>query len=337
MKKRDWALVVSLIFGVWFLDYITKMWALYNLSGFPVRFWGPFGLVLHRNPGAMLGTFSNLPPILRIVTLSTGGAFLIFIYSAIQYLLPKRSLLLRTGMSILLGGILGNVTDRILSGSVVDFLVIRTPFWMSPAFNVADALQWVGYFMIVYTLIVHGEQIWPSQDTRKKVWVIPKFQIKYIFVLLSVGFGFAIISGVFAFTFLKITIDELALTQAAVMEKKFLGPFLLTYSSICFAFIVVLFLIGRIVSHRTAGPIYAFELYVDDLISGKNRKFRVRAGDELTHLEDIAERLRKKILPVGKYNKAQFNLEISHEKTESVDHEQESENNEKATKLAGDY
>ncbi|MCB0355929.1 MAG: signal peptidase II [Bdellovibrionales bacterium] len=301
MKKREWLLVITLIFVVWGIDYATKAWAVYQLSGFPIRFWGPFGLVLHKNPGAMLGTFSNLPPILRIVTLSTGGAFLIFIYSSIQYLLPKKSLLLRSGMSILLGGILGNVTDRILSGSVVDFLIIRTPFWMSPAFNLADALQWVGYLMIVYTLIVHGEQIWPSQDTRKNIWVIPKFQIKYIFVLISVGFGFAIISGVFAFTFLKITIDELALHQSLYMEEKFLTPFLVTYSSISFAFIIVLFLIGRIVSHRTAGPIYAFELYVDDLIAGKNRRFKVRAGDELVHLEDIAERLRQKILPEGQF------------------------------------
>jgi signal peptidase II len=293
VKKTDWPLILSLIFIVWFSDYVTKAWAVYNLSGFPVRFWGPFGLVLHRNPGAMLGTFSNLPPILRIVTLSTGGAFLIFIYSSIQYLLPKRSIILRCGMSILLGGILGNVTDRIISGSVVDFLLIRTPFWVSPAFNVADVLQWVGYLMIVYTLIVHGEQIWPSQDTRKRVWVIPKFQIKYIFVLISVGLGFAIISGVFAFTFLKITIDELALSQALVMEKKFLVPFLLTYSSISFTFLIALFLIGRIVSHRTAGPIYAFELYINDLILGKDRRFKVRAGDELSHLEDVAEKLRE--------------------------------------------
>ncbi len=289
-NKKDWTLIIGLVFAIWILDFTTKMWAVKNISN--ISFWGPFGLVLHRNPGAMLGTFSNLPPLLRVVTLSTGGAFLVFIYFAIQYLLPKRSMVLRTGMSILLGGILGNVTDRIISGSVVDFLVVKTNFWMSPAFNMADLIQWIGYVMIVYTLIVHGEQIWPSQDTRKKIWVIPKFQMKYIFVLISVGFGFAIISGVFAFTFMKVTIDELAFMRALAMEKKFLGPFLFTYSAISFSFIIVLFLIGRIVSHRTAGPIYAFEKYIDDILANNDRKFKVRAGDELAHLEQVADRIR---------------------------------------------
>lgn len=100
---------------------------------------------------------------------------------------------------------------------------------------------------------------------------------------------------------------------------------MVTYSSISFAFIIVLFLIGRIVSHRTAGPIYAFELYVDDLIAGKNRKFKVRAGDELTHLEDIAERLRRKILPVGQYNSVNLE-EITVEEVLAQEANEENEN-----------
>jgi signal peptidase II len=298
MKKRDFSLIISLVLGAWVIDYITKLWAVKNILGLQMH--GPVGFVLHRNPGAMLGTFAELPPLLRIVSLSTGGAFLIFIFMAIQYLLPKRSLILRSGMSILLGGIIGNVTDRILHGSVVDFIVFNFGKWLSPAFNIADAVQWVGYAMIVYTLIAQGEQIWPSKDERKKIWVIPKFQIKYIAVLIFIGIGFSLISGVFAYTFIKITIDDIAKAQAIFMEKKFLSPFLITYSVISFSFVIVLFIIGRIISHRTAGPIYAFEKYIEDLLDGKDRIFRVRAGDELPHLVEIGERLREHFLEFNK-------------------------------------
>src|SRR6185436_20079113 len=100
MKKRDWLLVISLVPSVWLIDQVTKAWANTNLA--ELKFFGPLGLVLHHNRDAILGTFSDLPPMLRIVSLSTGGAFLIFIFGCIQYLLPSRSLQLRTGMSLLL-------------------------------------------------------------------------------------------------------------------------------------------------------------------------------------------------------------------------------------------
>ena len=70
-------------------------------------------------------------------------------------------------MSLLLGGIMGNVTDRIIWGSVVDFLLIGSPEMSTPAFNPADAIQWVGYFMIVYALVKDGKHLWPSENSRK--------------------------------------------------------------------------------------------------------------------------------------------------------------------------
>ena len=192
VRKHEWLIIISSVFLVWILDYITKQWALTSITS--LEFYGPFGFVLHRNPGAMLGMFSDLPPLLRIVSLSTGGAFLIFTYASIQYLLPMRGIPLRLGMSFLLGGILGNVTDRIIWGAVVDFLLIGNKEFASPAFNVADAIQWVGYAMVVYSLIKDGQKLWPTENSRKRVWVLPKFQLRFIAVLLAIGLGFAIIS-----------------------------------------------------------------------------------------------------------------------------------------------
>ena len=149
MKKRDWLLVIAPLMFTWFIDRITKIWAS-SLVGY--HDYGFVGFTLHHNHGAMLGLFSDLPPVLRIVSLSTGGAFLTFTYFIIQYLLPIRSIPLRAGMSMLLGGILGNVSDRIVWGYVVDFLVFRYDRFTSPAMNLADVLQWVGYFLIVYAL-----------------------------------------------------------------------------------------------------------------------------------------------------------------------------------------
>jgi signal peptidase II len=294
MKKNDWILVIGLVPLVWLLDQVTKAWAARSLA--ELVFHGPFGFVLHHNPGAILGTFADLPPVLRIVSLSTGGAFLVFIYAAIQYLLPSRSIQLRTGMSLLLGGILGNVSDRIVNGAVTDFLVLGSRELSTPAFNVADAIQWVGYGLVVYGLIRDGSLFWPDVNARKSVWVNPRFQLRFCMALVGIGACFCVICGVFSYTFLKITIDDLVVGPAGMMEHRFLVPFLQTYAVISIGFFFTLFAIGRILSHRMAGPLYGFEHYLRDLTKGKDRKFRMRKGDEFRHLEELADLLRPMIL-----------------------------------------
>lgn len=301
MKRRDWFLVIGLLPLVWFIDQFTKTWANSNLTD--LIFYGPFGFVLHHNRGAILGTFSDLPPILRVVSLSTGGAFLVFIYAAIQYLLPGRHMQMRVGMSLLLGGILGNVSDRIVRGEVTDFLLLGSRDLWTPAFNFADAIQWFGYALLVYGLIRDGSLLWPDVNARRNLWINPRFQIKYILTIVGIGASFAIVSGVFAYTFLKVTIHELVVGPSHLTEHRFLVPFLEVYAVISVGFMISLFVLGRILSHRTAGPVYAFESYLRDLIKGKDRRFKVRKGDDFKHLEDLAEVLRPLLLDMSKKEK----------------------------------
>jgi signal peptidase II len=199
------------------------------------------------------------------------------------------------GMSILLGGILGNVTDRIIRGAVTDFLLIGyLGHWMSPAFNVADAVQWVGYLMVVYSLIQDGNLFWPEYNIRRKLWVNPNFQTRYISTLIAMGFSFVTISGVFFYTYLKVTIDALVIGASPEVEQRFLSPFFITFSVIAAGFVLILVIVGRILSHRMAGPLYAFEKFLDDLLNGKSRDLKLRAGDDFQHLEELSIRLRKK-------------------------------------------
>ncbi len=292
LKRLDWLIVLFPLFLTWGIDQVTKGYA-EGIRG--LQFFGPFGFVLHHNHGAMLGLFSDLPAVLRIVTLSTGGAFLIFSFAIIQYLLPIKSLMLRTGMSVLLGGILGNVTDRIINGYVIDFLLLGSPENATPAFNMADALQWVGYAMIAVALIRESEILWPADNTRKRMWINVRFQLRYCFILTGVGLGFALIAGVFSYTFLRVTIIDLVGNNEKLLDH-YLMPFVLTFIVVSMTFAAVLFLVGRVLSSRIAGPLYAFEKFLDDLVAGKPRVLRLRAGDEFKHLEIIAARLSQQFI-----------------------------------------
>ncbi len=293
MKKRDWIWLVALpLLLTWFADRVTKLLAIEYVTH--LKFHGPLGLVMHHNHGAMLGLFSDLPAVLRVVSLSTGGAFLIFLFFVIQYLLPKNIVALRVGLSILLGGILGNVADRIVWGYIVDFIVFGSYQKTTPAFNIADALQWVGYGLVVFSLIRDGKKLWPENDARKLFLVNPKFQLKYSLMISMFGLGFGIIAGVYSYTYLRVTIIDLVGHQIPI-EDKFLIPFIITFGIVCTMFIIFLFFVGLVLSHRAAGPLHAFENFLEDLSKGKIRALKLRSGDEFTHLEKLADKLGRRL------------------------------------------
>lgn len=295
MKKHEWFIVFLPLIGTWFVDFLSKRWASDILQAHDYGF---LNFILHHNPGAMLGLFADLPPVLRIVSLSTGGAFLFCTYAIIQYLLPIKSLMLRSGLSILLGGILGNVTDRILYGHVIDFIVFRVGSMMSPAFNLADALQWLGYGFIVTAIVKEGDLLWPEFNARRRYWINPRFQLKYCFFLLGVGLGVGLISLVFSYTYLRVTMIELSGYNDMILNK-FLAPYAITFGLIIVGMCAGLFTVGKIISHKIAGPLYAFEKFISDSIDGKNRPFKLRSKDEFKHLEDLAVRIQGHLVRHG--------------------------------------
>lgn len=289
VSRRDWYLIFALLFIVWSLDRMTKISAADLVIG---SYYGPLGLILHHNYGAMLGLFSQKSPILRVVTLSTGGGFLLFCFIIIQYFLPIRAMILRFGLALLLGGILGNVVDRIVWGYVVDFLVLRVGKLSTGVFNLADLVQWIGYLMIIYSLIKEQDELWPQISKRGDLWINPSFQLKYCLILVTIGFVFAVISGIFFYTFLRVTVWELVGPTDA-LEKQFLIPFLLTFLAISFTFLIMLFVIGKRISHQMAGPLYSFERFVINVLEGKAGTFQVRRTDDFPSLVELAHRLQR--------------------------------------------
>ena len=287
MSKKNWFVVLSPLFCVWGLDRLSKIWAVgltqdYNFGYLIISY--------VENPGIIFGLFAELPPVIRVVCLSTGGAFLIFVYWVFQILIPINSINLRVGLSILMAGILGNTTDRILNGYVIDFVSINTGQWISPVFNFADAVQWLGYLMILSAVFRKRSLFWPKNYTREKLWVNPKYQLKYCLILIGVGLGFSVISGTFSYTFLKISLTDWQ-TRSLLSVDKLLIVFTFTFIIISLIFSLILLMLGRKLSLKTVGPIYAFEKFVDNLIIGKNEPLRLREGDEFEHLELVAEKL----------------------------------------------
>lgn len=63
-----------------------------------------------------------------------------------------------TALSLILGGALGNLWDRIVLGHVVDFLDFHWAGWHFPAFNVADSAITVGAALIIIDMLFGGHR-----------------------------------------------------------------------------------------------------------------------------------------------------------------------------------
>ena len=125
------------------IDRITKSAVKSGISvGDVHKFLPGVNLVHVRNSGVAFGFFSGGGDLVLGLTLVALGALVTYFV-----LRPRRPLLwLPTGM--LVGGAVGNLIDRLSSGSVTD--LIKLPFW--PAFNVADMSITFGVIILVLVI-----------------------------------------------------------------------------------------------------------------------------------------------------------------------------------------
>jgi signal peptidase II len=109
-------------------------------------------LIKTENSGAFLSTGDSLNGSLKFLFLSLLP--LILLCFGIYYLLSNHHLprLLVLGMSFVIGGGLGNLYDRLLYGSVTDFLHIDVYAFKTGIFNLADVSIMAGMIMIVINL-----------------------------------------------------------------------------------------------------------------------------------------------------------------------------------------
>jgi signal peptidase II len=134
----------------WGLDLSAKIWAVNNLSARnPVEILGSFfQLTLVRNPGAAFGFATG-------ATVFLSGVAIVAVIVIVYYSSKITSLGWATTLGLLLGGVLGNLTDRLFrspgffKGEVIDWLEITN--W--PVFNLADSAIVIAAFLAIVLTI----------------------------------------------------------------------------------------------------------------------------------------------------------------------------------------
>lgn len=116
------------------------------------------------NTGAFLSAGSDLPPVLRdilLIYLPIVVMCLVLWYIITQ---TQTSIWTQTGMAFVLGGGIGNLIDRVLYGSVTDFLHIDLGIVRTGVFNAADMSIMIGLGLV----LISSFQKEPTEDSVTK-------------------------------------------------------------------------------------------------------------------------------------------------------------------------
>lgn len=148
--------------GFWLAgDFITKRLAaarleerahdLFQLKSVIVRF------ALAHNPAGAWSMLHFAPGLVRRI-LFVAVSVIASVLLTVWYLrLPRSERLVRIGIATVLGGAIGNLIDRVMVGSVIDFIEVSA-FWGGdrhfwPTFNVADVAIVVGVALMMIQMI----------------------------------------------------------------------------------------------------------------------------------------------------------------------------------------
>jgi signal peptidase II len=131
-------------------DRVTTSLALHHVHGVQ-HVWGPFGLALDFNSGFAFSLFSG-----RAVVVTVLLCFGVVALGAILSRVRMRAEAI--GGGLVLGGAVGNLSERLVSdghgGQVPDFITLT--HW--PTFNVADAAVTFGVIVLVLAMLFGRER-----------------------------------------------------------------------------------------------------------------------------------------------------------------------------------
>ncbi|MBU3555361.1 signal peptidase II [Polynucleobacter sp. UB-Piko-W3] len=131
------------------LDQLSKWSALSNLQlGVPEPVLPFMNWLLLLNPGAAFSFLAQGSGWQRWFFTIVGLVACVYIVWLLRK--SQNDKILCVALSLILGGALGNVLDRIMYGAVVDFIDLHYANWHWPAFNIADSAICIGAALIIW-------------------------------------------------------------------------------------------------------------------------------------------------------------------------------------------
>ena len=143
MKKKMYFIIVAFFIIDQFIKFLISdnMFLTESISVIP-HF---FNITYVINTGGAWSIFSSKPIFLILVSIL--ALIVLIVYLKNQKAFTKYEVL---SYSFVIAGILGNLTDRIIRGAVVDYFDFRIFGYYFPVFNIADVLIVIGVLIMIF-------------------------------------------------------------------------------------------------------------------------------------------------------------------------------------------
>tara|TARA_B100001057_G_scaffold186390_2_gene187166 strand:+ start:2096 stop:2584 length:489 start_codon:yes stop_codon:yes gene_type:complete len=151
-KKNRYSLITLIVGLSIAFDQLSKIWVRNNFESYIEKsiIGDVFTLIKVENTGAFLGMgseLSEIPRILLLIVLPIIVLISITLYTYLEKTLDQTSII---GFSLIIGGGIANIFDRIVYGSVTDFLYINLGgIFKTGIFNIADVSVTTGMILIL--------------------------------------------------------------------------------------------------------------------------------------------------------------------------------------------
>ncbi len=170
LNKKDiyWKISYLIASGaVFMIDQVTKAWAIRRL-----RFGGDREIIPNflnfayaENTGVAFSFLDNHGDAGRYGLSIVAGLAAVLVLYYIWRVSSSNDRLLGA-LALLLAGIVGNVTDRIRLGFVIDFIDVQFGGWHYPTFNIADAAICLGAGLLILDMFFNKKTAVETQKTK---------------------------------------------------------------------------------------------------------------------------------------------------------------------------
>jgi len=120
---------------------------------------GFFSITHTENTGAAFSLFADSPSHWKTAMLIGFSLIAMVVVSVLLWKLSRPLTMTGIALSLILGGAVGNLWDRVATGRVIDFLLLYVKTYRWPVFNLADSAIVIGASLLVLEIIARPKAV----------------------------------------------------------------------------------------------------------------------------------------------------------------------------------